>query len=158
LSIRHRARRIVHVLVQVEDSPRRIALAFAIGVWIAFFPLLGIHTAMALIVGVTFRLSRVALLLGAYVSNPWTFAPLYSAGTALGCILLGVSPAELWALDWRVGWAPALMLARLAPLLWPFVVGNLVLGSLAALLAYGLVLRLLERRQAPVERAASQAL
>ncbi len=32
------------VVLQIEDSPTRIALAFALGVFIAFFPILGIHT------------------------------------------------------------------------------------------------------------------
>jgi uncharacterized protein (DUF2062 family) len=157
MSVRHRLHRVLQVLLHVEDSPRRTALAFAIGVWIAFFPVLGLHTALALIIGVSFRLSRVALLLGAYVNNPWTLAPLYTSGTALGCMLLRVSPADLWTVDWRLGWAPMKMLERLAPFLWPFVVGNLVLGTLAAIVAYGLMRRLLERRRGLVGNAVSQA-
>jgi uncharacterized protein (DUF2062 family) len=154
--MRHRLRHILQVLLHVEDSPHRTALAFAIGVWIAFSPLLGLHTALVLIIGVTFRLSRVALLLGAYVNNPWTLAPLYTSGTALGCMLLRISPTDLWSLDWRLEWAPMKMLERLAPFLWPFIVGNLVLGTLAAALAYALMRRLLERRRGLVGNAVSQ--
>jgi uncharacterized protein (DUF2062 family) len=67
-----------------------VALAFGIGLFIAFFPLLGIHTGLALVIALTFRLSRVALLAGAWVNNPWTLAPMYTAGTLVGCALLGV--------------------------------------------------------------------
>jgi len=40
--------RALNALLLLEDTPERIALAFAIGVWIAFSPLLGIHTGLAL--------------------------------------------------------------------------------------------------------------
>lgn len=146
--MRGRLRQIVQVLLRLEGSPRRTAVAFAIGVWIAFFPLLGIHTALALLIAVLFRLNRVALLLGAYINNPWTLAPLFMAGTFLGCLLLGVAPGEAASIEWprRVG-AMYEMLARLRPLLWPYILGNLVLGTLSAGAAYAVVLRLLMRRQ-----------
>ncbi len=37
-------RRTGQILLRVEDSPTRVAAAFALGVFIAFSPLLGIHT------------------------------------------------------------------------------------------------------------------
>jgi uncharacterized protein len=77
-------RRALEALLGIDDTPRRVALAFAIGLYIAFFPLVGIHTLLALAVGFLFRLSRAALLIGAYVNNPWTIVPLYTAGTVLG--------------------------------------------------------------------------
>ena len=146
--MRGRLRQIVQVLLHLEGSPQRTALAFAIGVWIAFCPLLGIHTALALLISILFRLNRVALLLGAYINNPWTLAPLFMAGTFLGCLLLGVAPGEAASIEWphRVG-AMYETLARLRPLLWPYVLGNLVLGTLCAGIAYAIVLRLLARRE-----------
>ena len=36
------------LLLGVDDTPHRTALAFAIGLFIAFFPLVGIHTGLAL--------------------------------------------------------------------------------------------------------------
>jgi uncharacterized protein (DUF2062 family) len=141
-----RLRRIAQILLHVEDSPHRTALAFAVGVWIAFFPLLGIHTALALVVAMVFRLSRVAVILGAYLNNPWTLAPLYSAGTLVGCLLLQVSPTDVWAMEWSEGWVLGEMLHHLRPILWPFVVGNLVLGTIAAGVAYVVVRGVLARR------------
>src|SRR6185295_5462370 len=67
-------RRAVQAVLHVEDTPHRIALAFAVGVFIAFFPIWGIHTAMALGVAFLFRLSRAATMVGAWVNNPWTMA------------------------------------------------------------------------------------
>ena len=144
-----RLRQAVNVLLRAEDPPHRTALAFAIGVWIAFCPVLGIHTALALLVAFAFRLNRVAILLGAYINNPWTLVPLFMAGTFLGCLLLGTPPGELWALEWpRRGWHFYETLARLRPVVRPFLVGNLALGTLSSLAAYAVVRRLLERAHA----------
>ena len=143
-----RLRRTLQILLHLEDNPRRVALAFGIGVWIAFFPLLGVHTLMALAIAIYFRLSRAAILLGAYVNNPWTLAPLYLAGTLVGCFMLGVSSEGISHIPWHLHGAEFYRnLARsLRPYVWPFVLGNLVLGTVSGVAAY-LILRLvLERR------------
>lgn len=150
-----RVRRTVELLLHLEDTPNRTAVAFGIGLWLAFFPILGVHTALALLIAFLFRLNRAAMLVGVYFSNPWTVAPLYIAGTLLGCAVMGVPAEGLEAIDWdRHGMEFYRTLAvHLRPYLWPFVVGNTVLGVLAGLVGY-LVLRfILERRRAPVSRS-----
>jgi uncharacterized protein (DUF2062 family) len=140
----------VRFLLHLEDTPNRVAIAFGIGLFIAFFPLLGIHTGLALVIALIFRLSRVALLAGAWVNNPWTLAPMYTAGTLVGCALLGVSPEGLAEVDWSLHGRAfyAALWEGLRPFVLPFVVGNLVLGVLAGLLAY-LVLRVILERRRP---------
>lgn len=142
-------RRTEQILFHVDDSPSRVALAFAVGVFIAFFPILGIHTGMAIVIAIAFRLNKVALLVGTFTNNPWTVAPMYSAGTLLGCLFFGVSPSSLGAVDWSLS-GPAFyesLLAGLRPLVLPFVVGNLALGTVAAAAVYVLVRPLLARRR-----------
>lgn len=152
-----RVRRALQVLLHVEDTPHRIALAFAIGVWIAFSPLLGIHTVLALGIAFAFRLSRVAILLGAYINNPWTLAPLYLAGTVVGCGILGVPTEGLAELDWSLKGSEfyAHLMASLRPYLWPFVLGNTILGVAGGLLGYVILRRLFERRRAAATPAAT---
>ena len=142
-------RRAFHAILHLQDTPHRIALAFGVGVFIAFSPLLGIHTGLALGLAFLFRLSRVAILAGAWTNNPWTLAPMFMAGTALGCGLLGVSPESLESIDWSLHGRAfyAALWEGLRPLLVPFVVGNTVLGVIAGLLSYLVVRSLLERRQ-----------
>ena len=142
-------RRTGRILLHVEDKPSRVAAAFAIGVFIAFFPILGIHTGMALVIALALRLNKVAILAGAWTNNPWTLAPMYTAGTLLGCAVLGVSPASLGAVDWSLsGRAFYASLAEgLRPLVLPFVLGNLLLGAAAAGLAFFGLRALLARRE-----------
>jgi uncharacterized protein (DUF2062 family) len=142
-------RRTEQVLFHVDDSPSRVALAFALGVFIAFFPIFGIHTGMAIAIAIAFRLNKAALVVGTLVNNPWTVAPMYSAGTLLGCFVLGVSPASLGAVDWGLsgGAFYASLVTGLRPLVLPFVVGNLALGVLAAAVVFVLLRPLLARRR-----------
>ena len=141
-------RRTAQILIQVEGSPSRVAAAFGLGVFIAFFPLLGIHTGLALLLAILFRLNRVAILVGAWINNPWTLAPMYSAGTLLGCVLLGVTPVSPTGIDWSLKGRAfySALVETLQPLVWPFVVGNLVLGVVAGLIAFLLMRSILVRR------------
>jgi uncharacterized protein (DUF2062 family) len=144
------ARRILQVLLGVHDTPHRTALAFGVGVVIAFSPFLGVHFAIALVVAFLFRLNRVAILIGTYLNNPWTLAPMYLAGTTLGCVLLGVSSDGLDAIDWSLSGAAFFdsLWISLRAYLWPFLVGNTILGLVCGAAGYLLLRRVLERRAA----------
>jgi uncharacterized protein (DUF2062 family) len=144
-----RLRQIAQLLFRIEDSPHRIALAFALGVFIAFFPILGIHTGLALLIAFAFRLSRLAMLAGCWVNNPWTIAPMYTTGTLLGCALLGVPSEGLGSVRWDLKGDAfyASLWQGLRPFVMPYVVGNLVLGLLCGALVYGLLRSALQRRQ-----------
>jgi uncharacterized protein (DUF2062 family) len=92
---------------------------------------------MALGLAFVLRLSRAAMVVGAWVNNPWTAVPFYAAGTTLGCWLMGVPIERSFRLDWH----------RLRPYLWPFVVGNTVVGVVGGLAGYFLLRYVLERRR-----------
>lgn len=153
-----RLRQLGQTLLQVEDTPHRTALAFGAGVFIAFSPLLGIHWLLALGTAFAFRLNKVAVLLGAYVNNPWTLAPMFLAGTALGCALLGVSPEGLSSIDWHASGREFYrgLFEHLRPYLWPFVIGNTVLGIVSGACSYWLLRRVLEARQRRAEQGVSE--
>ena len=143
-------RRTVGQLLQLDDTPHRIALAFGIGLWLAFFPILGIHTILGLLIAFLFRLNRPAILAGIYVSNPWTLAPLYMAGTLVGCQILGLSSAEITSVDWHLHGRAfyRALFENLRPYVWPFVVGNTVLGVVGGIVGYVVLREILERRRA----------
>lgn len=148
---RAKLRRALALLLHAPDTPHRTALAFGVGVYIAFFPLLGLHTVMALAIAIAFRLSKVAILAGAYVNNPWTLIPLYMAGTALGCVAMGVPLSQL---EWPVPEGSSLaaieaaLVQTLKPLFWPYVLGNTLLGIAGGLAGYFGLRRYLEKRTA----------
>lgn len=145
--------RLARLVLHVEGSPSRVAVAFSLGLFIAFFPVVGTHTALALGLAFVFRLNRVAVLSASLMNNPWTIGPMLTAGTLVGCALLGVSPTTLGTIDWGLTGHAFYdsLIAGFRPLLWPFVVGNLVLGTAAGVVSYFVVRGVLESRQS--ERA-----
>ena len=70
-------------LLHVDETPHELAKAFAAGVFVAFTPFLGLHTAIILVVAWAFRLNKLAALTGTFVNNPWTIAFVYIGPTWL---------------------------------------------------------------------------
>jgi uncharacterized protein (DUF2062 family) len=135
-------------LLSLEDSPERIAFAFAIGVFFAFSPLLGLHTFLGLCVAFCFGLNRVAVLVGVFVNNPWTLVPIYAAATYVGGIVVGFpAAAALPDFGWSELWRSTfwVQLGQQWRLLLPMVVGSLILSVLAAVLSYPLALYLIHK-------------
>ena len=84
------ARKWTESLLHTHDSPRRTALAYAVGVALGFSPFFGLHTVLALLVAFLFNLNRVAIVVGAYTNLPWFVAPYYTLTTVAAAEWLGV--------------------------------------------------------------------
>lgn len=97
-----RWRRFVLHLMGKEDPPERIAAAFALGVAISFFtPLTGFHTLIALGLAFLLGLSKVDVIMGTLVVNPWTVVPVITFEEWVGKRILHYSPSLAPKLPWR---------------------------------------------------------
>ncbi len=77
-------------LLAIDDPPERTALAFSIGVFIAFSPFLGLHTILATALAFLFRFNKIAIYTGTFVNNPFlTLVPIIIASYAVGAFILG---------------------------------------------------------------------
>src|ERR671916_1005495 len=77
-------------LLAVDDPPERTALAFSVGVFIAFSPFLGLHTLMATALAFAFRFNKIAIYTGTFINNPFlTLVPIIVASYAVGAVLMG---------------------------------------------------------------------
>jgi uncharacterized protein len=142
-------------LLALDDPPERTALAFAVGVLIAFSPFLGLHTILATLIAFLFRFNKLAIYTGTFVNNPFlTLVPITLASYGLGARLLGrpvrlpraglqllAEPHPLTGAYWhelfRHGWD-----------IWlPFAIGGLSLAVVCSLLAYPVTLHLLRAAQ-----------
>ncbi|MDT7605085.1 MAG: uncharacterized protein QOF61_3082, partial [Acidobacteriota bacterium] len=141
-------------LLAVDDPPERTALAFSIGVFIAFTPLLGLHTILATLIALAFRFNKLAIYVGTFVNNPFvTLVPIVAASYATGALLLG-RPLRLPGAGWQLLTHPHPFAAaywhRLSQHLWdivvPFSVGGLTLSVVCSLAAYPVTLKLLRAR------------
>ena len=77
-------------LLHTHDTPHRTALAYALGVFLGFSPILGLHTVLGLALAFVFRLNRVAVVLGVYSNLPWLVPAYYTLATIAGAAVLRV--------------------------------------------------------------------
>ncbi|HEY6065556.1 MAG TPA: DUF2062 domain-containing protein, partial [Thermoanaerobaculia bacterium] len=89
LTWKRRWRILVLDLLGREESSKRVAAAIGLGIAIGFSPFVGLHFVMALGLALLFRLNKIDTLLGTFLGNPWTWAPVFPVGYRLGRLLLG---------------------------------------------------------------------
>ena len=139
-------------LLAIDDPPERTALAFSIGVFIAFSPFLGLHTIMATALAFLFRFNKIAIYTGTFVNNPFlTLVPIIIASYAVGAFILGrplripdeglelLKNPRLFTGDYY----RMLFVQSWSNVVWPFSVGAMALSVVCSLLAYPLTLRAL---------------
>lgn len=122
-------------VLHLKESPQRTALAFAMGVFIAFSPTYGLHTAMVLFCAWALGLNFLALMVGAFINNPWTMVPILGATYWVGALLLGRSDGP--SFDWH-DLSFSAIYEQIMPYAVPFFLGGFVLSLLGAALAYPL--------------------
>ena len=138
-------------LLALDDPPERTALAFSIGVFVAFSPFLGFHTILATSIALLFRFNKLAIYCGTFINNPFlTLVPIVIASYAIGAFLIGrplqISPegiellthphpltADYYRKLFRESWQ----------IVWPFTIGSMVLSLVCSVIAYPVTLWLL---------------
>ncbi len=74
---------------QQEGTPGQRALGLALGIFSGCFPLFGLQSVLAIILASLFRGNRLLAIIGTWISNPFTYVPLYWFNYQLGCYFLG---------------------------------------------------------------------
>ena len=127
----------IRSLLQLDDTPHRLALAFAVGVFIAFSPTYGLHLITCFLIAWVLRLSKLVMITATFLNNPWTIVPMYGFCLWFGSKIVGQDipmPQIAWN---ELTLSGAYLVIK--PYLWPFVVGTLVAGVVAAVISYGAI-------------------
>lgn len=148
----------IRLTIHARGSPEAIARGIALGLFVAFTPLFGLHLPIAWFGAMALRANRTATILSLFVSNAATFVPIFAFTYAVGIHILPGRFAPdarllLHDLSGRMRTRPLYavwtnfqdLILSLKDLFWPMMVGGLVVGAIAAGLAYPLVLRLVVR-------------
>jgi uncharacterized protein (DUF2062 family) len=124
----------IREVVKLNDPPHKLALAFAIGVFVAFSPWIGLHIISCLFFAWIFRVSKFVVLTATFVNNPWTMVPIYAFNLWFGVYITGGSIA-VPAINWsEIGFRE--LFTVLKPFLRPFIIGSLVVGTAVGVISY----------------------
>ena len=132
-------------VLSIRESPHRIAIAFAVGIFIGMSPLLGVHTVLGIAAAWLFKLNRVVTLIGVYVTNPWTIVPIYTFSTWVGARLLGIRDV-IPDVDWS-GLSMKALASEFGHLAMPFVIGTTLVGLVSAVVGYAVIFRAVKRER-----------
>lgn len=139
---------VVHKILRAADSPHRLGLGVAIGMWVALLPLVGIQMITSAAICHPFKGNKVVAMAMAWVSNPVTLVPIFLPCYWLGCWILGLdaipyddfvaifSPdVEGWWARVSASWSA--MMAIFGPL-W---LGSLIVATIVAVPCYFITVR-----------------
>lgn len=153
-------RRAVHYigyrLKRLPDTPHRISLGIAAGVFVSFSPLFGLHFIYAGLVAMLVRANILASLLGTFLGNPLTFPVIAAVSYRSGKELMGMpyDPHTMITLKDNMMhglsglWHSCLSVFGLSQSRWsdvadfyynlflPYYVGGIIPGLLAGAVAY----------------------
>lgn len=124
-------------LIKADDTPHRVALGFAIGIFYGLFPFVGVI--FTVVTAFVFRANKVSALIGCFVTNTWISAILIIPSIKIG--------AKIFGLDWRIVWQDMLKYLKMsdvndifkalsADVVLPSVVGFFIIAFVISLAGY----------------------
>lgn len=75
-------------ILHSDDSPHRIAMGMALGLFIGWTPAIGLHILMVLVSTLIIRANRLVALTCVWISNPLTIIPIYYPSYLVGKYVL----------------------------------------------------------------------
>lgn len=157
---------VLHRMRRLPDTPERICIGIAAGLFVSFLPVYGLHFLSAALVAWIFRGNILAALLGTFYGNPITFPFMAISGLELGHWLLGSSNAmsfgqvmgaiglastEITHNLWSIFTPEPAHWNRLGDFFWgvflPYFIGGTIIGTPFAVAAYFLHLPLVRAYQ-----------
>ncbi len=131
-------------LLQHELSVWKFTLSCCMGIYIAFSPFVGFHTAIVFLFSWLFALNfSVVLAVSMMINNPWTMVPVYGLSYLLGDWTLSFFGWNHYA--WNPSWVSKgnELLSNYVSFsgfsFWAFIIGGNLLGIGLSLLAYPIV-------------------
>ncbi len=152
-------RKLIDPIRRAQGTPESIARGGAVGMWVAMTPTVGVQMVVATLLAVPLRGNVPVALAMCWITNPLTVVPFYFVFYWLGAVVLG-RPAESFAAVAEVldsalsavgeaGLAEGVMVLG-QEILWPMLVGSVIIATASAVPTYHLLLWSMRRRRARI--------
>jgi len=142
-------KKLIKRLMQINDSPQKIARGFAIGVFWGVLPTFGFAIIFSLPTAILLRANKFASILGTFVSNPLTTPFFYAFSYKIGRLLLGYAPS---AFTWEL-----IDIEKLLNVSKSLLIGSIIFATSLSLISYAVILKVIDRyrRRAHLKAALS---
>lgn len=129
-----------------ERTPKKLAIACALGIFIAFSPLIGLHWLLTIVLAWMFGVNVTVVYVAAHiVNNPLTMVPLYLGDYAVGlwvCDRLFQSDLASHNPSWMQWLNVKLSCMGITNLsLWAFIIGGHIVAIVASVVAFPFLIR-----------------
>jgi uncharacterized protein len=141
----------LYKILRAEATPHKIALAVAIGFFVACFIPVGGHTVIVILLAFVFRVDRIIAFLATWIANPYTIPLMYPGFCFIGSKIIraGLSFShinkELTHIFSNFKWHDVFTLGK--ELLVSYLVGGFVCGIIIACIGYFIFYKLVNSYQ-----------
>ena len=133
LNLIQRIRKFISWLWNQEGTPIQTALGLGVGIFSGCFPFFGLQTLMGVFLAKIVKGNSILAAVGTWISNPFTYVPLYYFNYRLGSSILNknknivdighITTNELWSQGWYL--SSRLIMGSICMGLFAGIVGGL---------------------------------
>ncbi len=129
-------------VVRMQGKPEYLARGLAAGVFAGCFPFFGLQTVLGVAISILIRGKKLLAVAGTWVSNPFTYIPIFLFNYHVGQWLLGAEELSI-SQDSLLSWETIIELK--AELALTLLFGCFIVGIVSATATYFISLRLIRR-------------
>ena len=138
---------LVYRVLSINDSPHRIALGVAIGIFVTWTPTMGLQMMLTVALCFLLRANKFVGVPFVWISNPLTIVPIYGPNYFVGCRILDHPATDAWKTLHRAstaatdGWLDRIgtWFDAIKPIFLELWVGSIVVGLVLGIITYFVV-------------------
>ena len=128
-------------LIKISDTPHSISLGFAIGVFSAFTPLIGLHIVIAIFFSWLVNANYLSSVVGTFVGTPITYPFMWISSILIGNMFISVDEFNKGLFE-NISFYSWDFFLLIKPFIWSFIIGSTVLGLISSFSSYFLLKKL----------------
>jgi len=137
--------------IKIRGEPRKIALGFALGLFVGMSPTMGLQIAIAVFFAALLKWNKISAAIGVWITNPITAPFIYSMTYVTGAKLIGIK--KTYNLNPELNLDTINKILQKAPeFIWALIIGGIIIGLPLAIAGYYFSFAAVKRYQEDVKR------
>ena len=133
-------------LIRLREHPQKLAKGLAVGAFAGCFPLFGLQMIIAILLAFIVRGNKVTAMMGTWISNPFTYVPIFWFNFKVGQLILHLGINDLETSPIEFNWDSWQSLANQGiVIISTLFVGSFFVGIFVSSCVYYLTLQTFKR-------------